>query len=99
DLARRPARRMRSKPPRELPKTKRHMQFSRQFERALVYATRIHSGQFRKKTRIPYVAHILVVAAIALEYAANETDAISALLHDAVEVLSWGKRMRANRES
>jgi len=94
DLARRPARRMRSKPPRELPKTKRHMQFSRQFERALVYATRIHSGQFRKKTRIPYVAHILGVAAIALEYGANETEAIAALLHDAVEDCGGAKRLR-----
>ena len=38
---------------------------TKQFEKALVYATRIHGGQFRKKTRIPYIAHILGVTAIA----------------------------------
>jgi hypothetical protein len=58
---------------------------TKQFEKALVYATRIHGGQFRKKTRIPYIAHILGVTAIALEYGADETEAIGALLHDAVE--------------
>ena len=53
------------------------MRLSRQFEKALTYATRIHGGQLRKKTRIPYIAHILGVAAIAMEYGANETEAIA----------------------
>ncbi|HUE83156.1 MAG TPA: HD domain-containing protein, partial [Pyrinomonadaceae bacterium] len=39
----------------------------------------------RKGTEIPYVAHVLAVASIALEYGANEDEAIAALLHDAVE--------------
>jgi (p)ppGpp synthase/HD superfamily hydrolase len=69
------------------------MQLSPQFERALTYATRIHGGQLRKKTRIPYVAHILGVAAIAMEYGANETEAIAALLHDAVEDCGGAKRL------
>jgi (p)ppGpp synthase/HD superfamily hydrolase len=38
---------------------------TKQFEKALVYATRIHGGQFRKKTKVPYIAHILGVTAIA----------------------------------
>ena len=70
------------------------MHLSRHFEKALIYATRIHGGQLRKKTRIPYVAHILGVAAIAMEYGANETEAIAALLHDSVEDCGGAKRLR-----
>jgi GTP pyrophosphokinase len=70
------------------------MKLSPQFEKALCYATRIHGGQLRKKTRIPYIAHILGVAAIAMEYGANEMEAIAALLHDAVEDCGGAKRLR-----
>ena len=70
------------------------MRLSPQFEKALIYATRIHGGKLRKKTRIPYIAHILGVAAIAMEYGANETEAIAALLHDAVEDCGGAKRLR-----
>jgi (p)ppGpp synthase/HD superfamily hydrolase len=70
------------------------MRLSPQFEKALVYATRIHGSQWRKKTRIPYIAHILGVTSIALEYGANETEAIGALLHDAVEDCGGAKRLR-----
>jgi (p)ppGpp synthase/HD superfamily hydrolase len=70
------------------------MRLSRHFEKALTYATRIHGGRLRKKTRIPYIAHILGVAAIAMEYGANETEAIAALLHDAVEDCGGAKRLR-----
>src|ERR1700746_1055576 len=70
------------------------MRLSRQFEKALIYATRIHGGQLRKKTRIPYIAHILGVAAIAMEYGGSETEAIAALLHDAVEDCGGAKRLR-----
>jgi (p)ppGpp synthase/HD superfamily hydrolase len=70
------------------------MRLSRNFEKALVYARRIHEGQLRKKTRIPYIAHILGVTAIAMEYGATETEAIGALLHDAVEDCGGAKRLR-----
>src|SRR5918996_6299353 len=70
------------------------MTLSQKFEEALVYATRAHANQTRKKTRIPYIAHILGVTAIALEYGANETEAIGALLHDAVEDCGGAKRLR-----
>jgi (p)ppGpp synthase/HD superfamily hydrolase len=70
------------------------VRLSRQFEKALVYATRIHGGQLRKKTKIPYIGHILGVTAIALEYGANNTEAIGALLHDAVEDCGGEKRLR-----
>jgi (p)ppGpp synthase/HD superfamily hydrolase len=55
------------------------------FENALTYAHQVHQGQARKGTGIPYIAHILGVAAIAMEYGADEDQAIGALLHDAAE--------------
>jgi (p)ppGpp synthase/HD superfamily hydrolase len=55
------------------------------FGAALAYATAAHREQRRKGTDIPYVAHLLGVAAIALEIGADEDQAIAALLHDAVE--------------
>lgn len=55
------------------------------FADALTYAERVHAGQRRKGTSIPYIAHPLGVASIALEHGANEDEAIAALLHDAIE--------------
>src|SRR5262249_13622859 len=56
-----------------------------QFDRALVYATHVHSGQVRKGTSTPYIAHLLTVAATVLEYGGDEELAIAALLHDSAE--------------
>ena len=55
------------------------------FDRAMVYAARAHSTQFRKGTRRPYVGHLLGVASIVLAHGGDEDEAIAALLHDAVE--------------
>ena len=55
------------------------------FDRALLYATHVHGGQVRKGTSIPYIAHLLAVAATVLEYDGSEDMAIAGLLHDAVE--------------
>lgn len=55
------------------------------FQAALAYAHQVHRGQVRKGTGIPYIAHVLGVAAIALEYGAGEDEAIGAVLHDAAE--------------
>ena len=49
------------------------------------YATHVHGGQVRKQTSIPYIAHLLAVAATVLEYGGDEDLAIAALLHDSVE--------------
>jgi (p)ppGpp synthase/HD superfamily hydrolase len=51
----------------------------------MVYAHQVHQNQRRKGTGIPYIAHILGVAALAIEYGAGEDEAIGALLHDAAE--------------
>ena len=74
------------------------MTLSPRFVGALVYATRAHCNQTRKKTGIPYIAHILGVTAIALEYGANETESIGALLHDTVEDCGGAERLRDIKE-
>jgi len=58
---------------------------SERFTAALTYATKLHANQVRKGSGVPYVCHLLGVASIALEYEANEDEAIAALLHDAIE--------------
>lgn len=58
---------------------------SARFREALIFAAQLHAEQARKGTDIPYIAHLLAVAAVALEHGASETEATAALLHDAVE--------------
>jgi GTP pyrophosphokinase len=66
-------------------KTLENTMLSERFTAALTYATELHAKQVRKGSGIPYIAHLLGVASIALEYGANEDEAIAALLHDAIE--------------
>ncbi len=61
------------------------MALTTRFEAALALAAWLHADQVRKGTEIPYLAHLLSVAGIALDYGADEDEAIAALLHDAVE--------------
>jgi GTP pyrophosphokinase len=61
------------------------MKLSARFRDALAYAAELHADQMRKASDVPYIAHLLGVASIALEYGADEDEAIAALLHDAVE--------------
>ena len=55
------------------------------FTEALVYATQLHSQQIRKGSGVPYISHLLSVAALVLEDGGDEDQAIAALLHDAIE--------------
>jgi (p)ppGpp synthase/HD superfamily hydrolase len=55
------------------------------FADALAFAERLHRTQKRKGNEVPYVAHLLAVAATVLEWGGDEDTAIAALLHDAVE--------------
>ena len=52
---------------------------------ALALAVKAHRGQKRKGTNIPYIAHPMAVAAIALDHGATEDQAMAALLHDVLE--------------
>ena len=55
------------------------------FDEALVLASSLHREQARKASNVPYVAHLLGVAALVLEEGGSEDMAIAALLHDAAE--------------
>ena len=61
------------------------MPLTGRFSQALAYANLLHAEQSRKGSDVPYVAHLLAVASIALEHGASEDEAIAALLHDAIE--------------
>lgn len=61
------------------------MRLSEKFIEALEYAARLHADQQRKASEVPYVAHLMGVAAIVLEHGGSEEEAIAALLHDAIE--------------
>ena len=58
---------------------------SARFDEALVLASTLHRSQARKASGVPYVAHLLGVAALVLEEGGSEDMAIAALLHDAAE--------------
>jgi (p)ppGpp synthase/HD superfamily hydrolase len=55
------------------------------FEEALIFATRLHAGQKRKGKDLPYISHLLSVAALVFEANGDDEEVIAALLHDAVE--------------
>jgi (p)ppGpp synthase/HD superfamily hydrolase len=55
------------------------------FLKAFEFAAANHAGQTRKASMIPYIAHLLGVASLVLEFGGDEDLAIAALLHDVVE--------------
>lgn len=55
------------------------------FQRAFALASDIHAAQVRKGTAIPYLAHLMSVAALVLEHGGGEDAAIGGLLHDTIE--------------
>lgn len=57
----------------------------KRFRDALMWAAELHEDQSRKGGDVPYVAHLLGVAAVVLEHGGSEDTAIAALLHDALE--------------
>jgi (p)ppGpp synthase/HD superfamily hydrolase len=76
------------KPQKPEPKAKLHL--TSRFTRAVDYARNVHVGT-RKQSGVPYMAHLLGVAALVMGEAGHvpfpitEDMAIAALLHDAVE--------------
>jgi len=53
--------------------------------KALEFAVKAHSGQFRKGTNIPYIVHPLGAAQILMELKCPNKIVIAALLHDVIE--------------
>ncbi|MEE8367385.1 MAG: HD domain-containing protein [Thermoanaerobaculia bacterium] len=69
--------------------TRRKTPFTNRFAEAFAYAIELHGDQTRKHKKgerpIPYVAHLMSVAALVLEHGGDEKEAIAALLHDGPE--------------
>ena len=59
--------------------------FSGRLAEAFATAVRLHGGQVRKGSPIPYISHLMAVTALVLEQGGSEEEAIGALLHDAAE--------------
>lgn len=55
------------------------------FAEAFAFAEELHRKQIRKGSDIPYVSHLISVAALVIEHGGDEDVAVAALLHDAVE--------------
>ncbi|MBO5885025.1 MAG: bifunctional (p)ppGpp synthetase/guanosine-3',5'-bis(diphosphate) 3'-pyrophosphohydrolase [Clostridia bacterium] len=53
--------------------------------RAIEFATRMHSDQYRKGTFIPYIVHPMEVMQILKENQADETTVVCGILHDTLE--------------
>jgi GTP pyrophosphokinase len=55
------------------------------FLKAFLFAAEKHAGQVRKASTTPYIAHLMGVASLVLEFGGDEDMSIAALLHDVVE--------------
>lgn len=55
------------------------------FDKAIIFATEAHSGDFRKGSDIPYIVHPLEAGAIAASMSSDIEVLAAAVLHDVVE--------------
>src|SRR5580700_4194513 len=69
----------------KIPKAGAAVKLGPRFLRAFDFAAEKHAGQTRKASTIPYIAHLMGVASLVLEFGGDEDMAIAALLHDVVE--------------
>jgi (p)ppGpp synthase/HD superfamily hydrolase len=76
---------VRRKPAKAVPAKQQSVKLGSRFLRAFQFAAEKHAGQTRKASRIPYIAHLMGVASLVLEFGGDEDLAIAALLHDVVE--------------
>jgi hypothetical protein len=53
--------------------------------KAIIFATKAHDGQYRKGTEIPYIVHPYAVAMILMKAGCNEELIVAGLLHDIIE--------------
>jgi (p)ppGpp synthase/HD superfamily hydrolase len=63
------------------------------FDEAFRYAHGLHRRQWRKGTSIPYISHLMTVAALVIEHGGDEDQAIAGLLHDAAEDQGGNQRL------
>lgn len=55
------------------------------YDAAVRMAREVHDGAVRKGTTIPYLAHVIGVSSLVMDFGGDEDLAIAGLLHDAVE--------------
>jgi len=58
---------------------------SQRIFQAIEFATKAHTGQFRKGTKVPYIVHPLGVSKILIEAGCSDDVVVAGLLHDTVE--------------
>lgn len=61
------------------------MVYSEQVNKAIKVATKLHDGQFRRGSTIPYIAHPFAVALLTQKYTDSEDVFIGGVLHDILE--------------
>ncbi len=61
------------------------MSYSSRIVDAFAFAHEVHAAHTRKGSGVPYITHVMAVAAIVGEHGGGEDTFIAALLHDAVE--------------
>jgi len=83
---------------RSLCKKKEVFMLTNRFDEAFRYAHGLHQAQKRKGTSIPYISHLMSVAALVIEHRGNEDQAIAALLHDAAEDQGGAKTLAEIRK-
>lgn len=69
----------------------------RRFAKAVEWSCSLHRDQVKKGTSVPYSAHLLGVASLVLDGGGNQTEAIAALLHDAIEDASVTRKQIRKR--
>src|SRR5579859_2794514 len=83
--------------PQRAQRTRGNKKLGPRFLRAFLFAAEKHSGQTRKASTIPYIAHLMGVASLVLEAGGDEDLAIAALLHDVVEDCGGAPMLREVR--
>ena len=58
---------------------------SQRIFQAIEFATKAHTGQFRKGTKVPYIVHPLGVCKILIEAGCSDEVVMAGILHDTVE--------------
>ncbi len=61
------------------------MPYSTRLEEAFAFAADKHRDQVRKGTGVPYLTHLMAVAATVGDHGGTEAQVIAALLHDVIE--------------
>jgi len=80
-------------------KSKSAVKLGPRFLRAFAFAAVKHAGQTRKASTIPYLAHLMGVASLVLEFGGDEDMAIAALLHDVVEDCGGAPMLKEVRQN